>query len=267
MDFADEKREAAQAPLGANRPHSASRPPAAVQATTILFDRLGRSDPNEAVKPFVGNKREAIEARIRLDERGRLARELHDSTSQLLVALDLQLARLQRSESAAKSPVFDEVLAELHATVTELHKEVRAVGSSEHDPTALTRDLTAMASEFAARTGLVVRTEIENLPAGSSPELAHTLYRVAQEALANVSRHARASSVNLTLGTMDNSVELRIADDGVGFEGAPSSESAGRGISNMQVRLAEVGGALTISRGDPGAVVSAFVGMSPAAAD
>jgi two-component system NarL family sensor kinase len=124
-----------------------------------------------------------------------------------------------------------------------------------------------MAGDFAARTGLVVRTEIENLPADSSPELAHTLYRVAQEALANVSRHARASSVNLTLGTIGNSVELRIADDGVGFDGSPSSDCRGRGISNMQVRLAEVGGALTISKGDPGAVVSAFVEMSAARAD
>lgn len=263
MDFADEKRETAQAPPGARLIHSA----AAVRPKTVLFDRPGGSDPNQAVSTFSSNSREAIEAGIRLDERGRLARELHDSTSQLLVALDLQLARLQRSESTAKSPVFDQVLAELHATVTELHKEVRAVGSSEHDPTALTRDLTAMASDFAARTGLVVRTEIENLPAGSSPELAHTLYRVAQEALANVSRHARANSVDVTLGTIGNSVELRIADDGVGFDGSPSSDCRGRGISNMQVRLAEVGGALTISKGDPGAVVSAFVGMSPGRAD
>lgn len=202
------------------------------------------------------------EARIRLDERGRLARELHDSTSQLLVALELQFMRLKHMSSAPKSKDFDQVLAELRSTVAELHEEVRAVGTSGHNPDALSRDLVEMAAEFSVRTGVTVRTEIDPLSASITPEVAHALYRIAQEALANVSRHAEASNVSLSLSGNPDVIAMRIADDGVGFRTAVHWAGGGHGIANMRARLEEVGGDLTIENLTRGALVAATIDLA-----
>ena len=199
------------------------------------------------------------EARIRLHERDRLARELHDSTSQLLVLLELQLMRLKQLSSAPKSQAFDRVLAELGACIAGLHQELRNLGSSWHDPGTLGDDLSTMAAAFAGHSGVSVRTEIAPLPADTSPKVAHAIYRVAQEALANVSRHANASNVCLSLGTDPGSITLRIADDGVGFRQSERVPSDARGITNMEERLQEVGGKLTIENLERGACVVAKI--------
>jgi len=202
------------------------------------------------------------EARIRLDERGRLARELHDSTSQLLVALELQFMRLKQMSCAPKSKDFDQVLAELRTTVAELHEEVRAVGTSGRNPDALRRDLVEMAAEFSVRTGVTVRTEIDALSGSITPEVAHALYRIAQEALANVSRHAEASNVSLSLSGNPDFIAMRIADDGVGFGTAAQWAGGGHGIANMRARLEEVGGDLTIENLTRGALVAATIDLA-----
>ena len=182
------------------------------------------------------------EVDIRSNERDRIARELHDSTSELLIVLDLQLIRLKQL-CATGSNAFDEVLSELGATVMELHEGVRALSERESfDPRALTHDLMAMATEFGRRTGLVMRVEIGEQCVGFSPDIARALYRLSQEALANVSRHAKASNVSLSLDTDSDGVRLRIADDGIGFPRDRAASSRGHGIANMKARIEEVGG-------------------------
>ena len=199
------------------------------------------------------------EARIRSDERGRLARELHDSTSQLLVVLELQLMRLKQLSCAPKSPVFDGVLGELRATVAELHEEVRSVGRDGRDPRVLSDKLAAMTTEFGTRTGVVVETQIDDLPESMAPEAAHALFRVAQEALANVSRHASASKVHLSLKSDPDFITVEIVDDGIGFPLAFGK--GGHGIANMRTRLDEVGGELKLENLKCGASVAATIGL------
>jgi two-component system NarL family sensor kinase len=199
------------------------------------------------------------EVQIRMDERERLARELHDSTSQLIVALELQLIRLKQIMKAPRADVFEHLLAELGASVTGLHREIRALGDSWHDPGTLDRDLTVMAAEFGVRSGVALRTDITSLPARTSPQVAHVIYRVAQEALANVSRHAHASNAFLSLTADQDSITLRIADDGIGFSRSLGKPSEGCGIRNMTDRLREVGGKLTIEDAEGGASVVAKI--------
>ena len=203
------------------------------------------------------------EMRIRLDERDRLSRELHDSTSQLLVILELQLMRLKQLSRAPDSNVFDTVLADLNATVMELHKEVRELGTSGHDANTLCDELRGMATEFAGRTGVAIQTEIMPLPSTVSAQMAHAIYRVAQEALANVSRHANARTVSLSLLTTSDSITLSIGDDGVGFQHLGGSFPGGRGIGNMGERLRGVGGKLTIENPERGALIVATFDAFP----
>jgi len=199
------------------------------------------------------------DARIRLQERARLARELHDSTSQLLVLLELQLMRLKQLSSPHKSQAFDRVLADLGACIAGLHQELRDLGNSWHDPDTLGDDLSLMATTFAGRSGVSIRAEIDALPADTSPRVAHAIYRVAQEALANVSRHANASNVCLSLSNDPGSITLRVDDDGVGFRRSGNMPSRSRGITNMNERMNEVGGTLTIENLERGASIIAKI--------
>jgi signal transduction histidine kinase len=125
----------------------------------------------------------------------------------------------------------------------------------------LPRELSVMAAEFAHRTGLGVRTDVVALPSNVSPEIAGALYRVAQEALANVGRHAHGNNVRVTLSVNDRSIALRVRDDGLGFPRGGSVHSRGRGIGNMRARLKEVGGTLKIGNRRRGAVVVASVDL------
>ena len=236
----------------------------------LADEKLAQVSPTAGVKrpsafassPLPQSGRGGDEVRIRLEERDRLSRELHDSTAQLLVVLELQLMRLKRLSRTPNSAAFDTVLADLRATVAELHSEVRAVGSSSHGARALCDDLRAMASEFAERTGVAIHTEIMPLSRKISGQSAHAIYRVAQEALANVSRHSNAKNVIVSLFSNDVSVTLSVGDDGAGFSQAGGFPSGGRGIDNMRTRLREVGGKLTIESSARGALILATIGAS-----
>jgi two-component system NarL family sensor kinase len=205
-----------------------------------------------------------VERRIRLDERGRIGRELHDSTSQLLVLLELQLMRLKQLPRKGDAPAFDEVIAELGTTLADLHLQVRAVGQAESlNCRDLTDSLPAMAEAFAGRTGTLIATDIGELPACIASEVASALYRVAQEAVANATRHAKAAHISLSVTANDRSITLRVTDDGVGFAGLPTSPVRGCGVANMRARMDQVGGKLLIANREPGTTVEATVDLNP----
>jgi signal transduction histidine kinase len=122
----------------------------------------------------------------------------------------------------------------------------------------LAEALKALTEAVGLRTGAVVRFEVEALPPPgvAGPGVAEALHRIAQEALANVARHARASSVQVRLSGSSGRLELEVADDGAGFE--PSGGAGGMGLQNMRARMAEAGGELRIvSRPGEGTRVTA----------
>jgi signal transduction histidine kinase len=204
------------------------------------------------------------EARIRLDERQRIARELHDSTAQLLVTLGLHIMRLKRMLRGNDSAVVEEILAALGTTLEDLHVQVRAVAQPHDiDPRELPGQLAALATDLANCAGLALEVDIDRLPASASPAIASSLYRVGQEALANIVRHADASNADLSLKAGGHSAMLRIVDDGVGIAGKDTSHSKGRGLANMKARIEEVGGTLLIRNLDPGTMVEASVDWTP----
>ena len=186
------------------------------------------------------------------EERAHLARELHDSVTQALFSMTL-VARsvellLDRDPDAARTQLAQlrdlqrEALAEMRALIFELRP-----GNVEQD--GLTRALRTHSSALQGRIGLpiVVESELQDrLPL----EIEETLYRISQEALHNVVKHAAARQVRLEIAPMPHGVRLRIEDDGKGFD--PDSVADGHlGIAGMRARAAKIGAQLEC-RSQPG---------------
>ena len=197
-------------------------------------------------------------ARAEASERRRIGRELHDSTSQLLVAAQLSMAAVERR--AFLTPEAQAALAEARQSIAGVQAEIRAVSYLLHAPPlpgeGLAQGLRAFCAGFARRTGLAITVKV----AGSVPRLSDRLelglYRIAQEALMNVYRHAHAAKVVVRLRLAQGRVVLDIADDGDGLA-SPREHVSGVGISGMQGRMIELGGALSLVTGRRGLLVRA----------
>lgn len=191
------------------------------------------------------------------EERRRITREIHDSTMQLLSCLGLALTRLKLPEAAAQSP---EIIAEMENLLSEAQSELRTLSYLANPPPlealGLHDALKALLHGFGRRSGL--RPSL--LWAGDRAPVEHpteiALYRVVQEALSNVHRHARAVHVAVTVSHSGDVTEVRIRDDGLGI---PPHPAYGVGLSGMRARLEEVGGSLTIRSISPGTEVVAMV--------
>ncbi|TYB50562.1 sensor histidine kinase [Nonomuraea sp. PA05] len=179
------------------------------------------------------------------EERERMAREIHDTLAQgfaSIVALTV----------AARTNVHDDPgravdqLRSIEQTARENLTEARAlVGSAPRSglaPDPISRTLHRTVRRFAEDTGLTMVAELPDLDCDQTGRIA--LLRCAQEALANVRKHAQATTVGVVLAQRPEAIELEITDDGRGFD---VSESIGFGLDGMRRRLDELGGELTIT--------------------
>jgi len=186
------------------------------------------------------------------DERKRIARELHDEAGQLLSALSLGLgaiAQIQDLPPAAGRLVADakELLKRL---LDEVHRLAVDLRPQALDQLGLTGAIESCVQEFGERTGLRTDLEISGLGGVSPSSLVEiTIYRVVQEALANVRKHAHASRVGVLLQCVNGTVVSTVEDDGVGFDAhaTPNLVADGHlGLFGMQERAALLNGRLTI---------------------
>jgi len=193
------------------------------------------------------------------EERRRMARDLHDSASQLLVSLQLNLSQIKL---ARRGPNFEKLLAECSNVIKQIQNEIRTFSFIHHPPAlaieGIGKALENLAAGFAKRSGLEVETFIDEIR-GPSRNIEATLYRIAQEALANIHRHAGATKVKLWLAGRDSFIDLTIEDDGIGFDWDGSAEPAplGVGIMGMKERATELGGSLAIRKLRKGSSVTA----------
>ncbi len=198
------------------------------------------------------------------EERQRIARELHDSTAQHLVAAHLGLERVERTVVAtvASRAAF----AQIDEQLAEALRELRIFTYLLHPPNLANDGLQAtlrdFAEGFAGRAGLVARIripeEVDNLP----PELQRAILRVVQEALTNVHRHASASHVSVDARIRSEQLVVRIRDNGHGMTGAAGPAKPvrfGVGVAGMRARLEQFGGLLKIRTGRAGTSVLASV--------
>lgn len=196
------------------------------------------------------------------EERGRLARELHDGAGQMLTSL---LVRIKTLEKACPTPELHDGLQSLLSMVSETIEQVREL-SYRLRPAALEEfglpiALNILVEEMTADSPITAHCHT-NMPNDVLPSgVEVTLYRIAQEALTNVVRHAQASTVHVTLDQDISAVTLRIQDDGRGFDPHQTTVISDRrhlGLISMRERAAIAGGALTIDAA-PGAGATLLV--------
>lgn len=181
------------------------------------------------------------------DERARLARELHDGTSQTLVAgkllIESAVDELHR-QGQPHPAALDKALSRLNDALLEVRHLSHSLRPAMLDNLGLPAALAHLGREFGEHTGLRIDTHIDGTEIALPDEVNTVLFRVAQEALTNVAKHARASQVDLSLSFEPEQIELRINDNGAGFD--PDALRAlpreGIGLRNMRERLAAIGG-------------------------
>jgi signal transduction histidine kinase len=195
-------------------------------------------------------------------ERQRIARELHDETGQALTAIGLGLRGLSTSLGASDSRRWRQVLSQLEGlaahSLDELQRLILDLRPSHLDDLGLPSALRWYASDVSERSRLQIQVEVtgreRELPQASKT----ALFRIVQEALTNVVKHASAASALVTLTYAPESVRVKVSDDGIGFDpaGVGKGERTSWGLRNMEERAALLGGAFEVRSGpDRGTVV------------
>ena len=206
-------------------------------------------------------------------ERGRVAIELHDHITQLLCAVlvrcQVLAAKLSTRDGSANGEVLKlrEMLGQAAEEVERISRNLRPSVLNELGLVAVLRDTS---TAFAARTGVSLKLTCAPSIAGLSADAELTLYRILQEALENVERHARARHVTVCLRQEAGGVLLAIQDDGIGFnpEGPAGQEGkGGLGLLGMRERATYVGGVLTVkATRRAGTTIEVRIPLSPRAA-
>ena len=202
-----------------------------------------------------------------VEERNRLARELHDSVKQHLFSLAMTAGGIRTRFDALRDVPADvaEMVREVETTaqaaqreMTRLIEDLRPGSLQEQGLAAALNDYTLL---FGAQEHLLIYLDVQGNDALLPPPVAEALYRVAQEALHNVARHARATRVDVHLRCVPEQVALTVGDNGTGFD--PAQSQRGLGLANMQERMLTVGGRLTVeSQVGIGTTVLAEAGLT-----
>jgi PAS domain S-box-containing protein len=179
-------------------------------------------------------------------ERKHVAREVHDEMGQILTALRMELSLLQRElpEDAKAAARVDEMFQLIEA----LFKSVRSIAGSLRPPTldlGLVPAIEWLAQDFEKRWNIECALDMGVRDLRVDEAFATTVFRIIQESLTNVARHAEASSVSISLDRLPDGVRLEIQDNGRGFD--PAAVDAGRfGLLGMRERVQELGGSLAL---------------------
>ena len=193
-------------------------------------------------------------------ERRRLARELHDETGQALTSILLGLKALEeRSKDPASRAATEELRELVVSTLRDVRRLAVELRPSALDDFGLVAALERLAESFAEQTGISV--DFQTALAGERlPEEVETaLYRIVQESLTNVVKHAQARRVSILLARKDGAVKAVVEDDGQGFDPAEQTDE-GYGLMGMRERLALLGGRLEVESGhDGGTTIAAEV--------
>ena len=214
--------------------------------------------------------RSAYEERIReaasQEERHRLARDLHDSIKQQIFAMQTAAATAQArfdSDAAGAKEALERLRQSGREAMTEMEVMLDSLRATPLTNAGLVEALKKLGEALQFRSGAQVEFAFAPLPQDAAllPGTQQVIFRVAQEALANVGRHARATAVRLTLSSAEGRVLLKVEDNGAGF--SPGGPAVGMGLANMRERAHAVDGTLLIdSRPGGGTKVTLEVPLS-----
>lgn len=214
---------------------------------TVLRDKLAASDRELAVA----------------DERERIARDLHDTLGQMHFAVRTELGELGRladpeSELRPRIEALEQVVSRAD---TELRQAIHALSFLGRGNHGLVPSIRGLVRRLREEQRLDIRLKLLGTPAPLPPDQEEALYRLAREALTNVTRHARATYAGVTVTFEAHCVRVEIRDDGAGLLARPAGEQGLHfGLRSMQRRLADVGGGLHVRNRQPhGVTVSGWV--------
>jgi len=220
----------------------------------VMVELFGENDAS-ATRQLRSEYARRIEAAAAQEERHRLARDLHDSVKQQLFAIHTAAATAQErfdGDAGGARAAVDQIRASAREAMAEMDAMLQGLRAAPLENVGLVGALQQASEALAFRTGARVDFVPGDLPPSASlPPGAHeTVFRVAQEAMSNVARHARATHVRIALGTTDGALMLTIDDDGAGFD--PGRAPRGQGLANMRSRAAECRGFLNVERTEDG---------------
>jgi PAS domain S-box-containing protein len=233
----------------------------------LVLDTIGRATHVAGIvleRRRLDEELRALTARIeavREEERTGMARELHDELGQTLTALKMDIAWIGRRANANRE--LDGKLAEMSRMTDGMIQEIRRISAELRpvvlDDLGLAAALEWYASEFGERIGIPCNVRVDLGDAILERDLSTAAFRIYQEALTNVARHAAASCVDITLRMDASNLRLEIADDGVGLPQS-TKRPGSLGLVGMRERARRLGGECVVSRREPkGTIVTLLV--------
>jgi signal transduction histidine kinase len=189
---------------------------------------------------------------LREEESTRIAREIHDELGQMLTGIKMRMRmiedRLGDRDDRSLNPLIDEMV-ETTAMIDEVIDAVRRIASGLRPPVlddlGLAAALEGEAEQFSRRTGIQCVLDQGRMPDKLPRDLAIAAFRIFQECLTNVARHAQAKRVDAWCGLVDGNLELRVKDDGLGLDPAAIRNPHSLGLAGMLERAADAGGRIT----------------------
>jgi signal transduction histidine kinase len=196
------------------------------------------------------------------EERRRIAREMHDDWTQRLALLGIDIANLEKHIESPEEAL--PLLQAMQEKVVDLSQDVHSLSRQLHpailDDLGLVEALRSECTTLSRREGITIDYSPNEIPGNLSNDVALIVYRVAQEALRNLAKHARVERASLTLIADSDNLILCVRDNGVGFDRSQTRSHAGLGLSSMEERIQLIQGRLSItSVPNEGTTVEAIV--------
>jgi two-component system, NarL family, sensor kinase len=224
----------------------------------IFTNALARKRADEALRAREQSLRQTREGLRKLaarllhaqeEERRRIAREMHDDWTQRLALLGIDIAKLEKHIGAPETalPLLHTMQEQLVSLSEDVHAVSRQLHPSILDDLGLVEALRSECASFSHREGIAVSYRPEDVPATLAKDVALCVYRVAQEALRNLAKHAAVDEAWVSLVAAGPELVLRVQDKGVGFDPAALRSQPGLGLSSMNERIHLIQGELTVT--------------------
>jgi len=187
------------------------------------------------------------------EERRRLARELHDDLTQRLAVLAIQAGTMEQAANDGRQPLlkeFHDLRDQAVQISADIHNISRQIHPSILDDLGLEKAVESECNRFSSREGIEVVFAAEGIPGTLPKDVALSFYRIIQEGLTNIAKHACARHATVSLSGTEHGLRLSVRDDGIGFDAAEGKRKPGLGLSSMRERVRIIHGELRI-RSEP----------------
>ncbi len=187
---------------------------------------------------------------VREEERKSIAREIHDELGQALTTIKLELSLLREEvihDATAANSRIQSLKKMVDDTIQSVKQIITKLRPGLLDDLGLTAAIEWQANEFQHRTGIVCEVSVDSDEKGIDPEISTAMFRIFQETLTNITRHSGATRVKVELRNMENSIELKVEDNGRGITHQEISDPKSFGLIGIRERTQYLGGTVEIS--------------------